>query len=74
MKQSSPSSYTRNAKFLYWVMAVPIMVLPLLGEHTMGDDGARLLPTVRASAGLVLLGDVIKALLAALGVAAALKP
>lgn len=36
-------------------MAIPIIILLLVGEHTMGDHGAKLLPTVHASAGFVLL-------------------
>lgn len=51
---SSPT-YTAVAKALHWLMAIPIIVLLLLGQHTMGDHGARFLPTLHASAGFVLL-------------------
>jgi cytochrome b561 len=51
---SSPG-YSAAAKVLHWLMALPIIVLLLLGEHTMGNHGARFLPTLHASAGFVLL-------------------
>jgi len=55
---TSSSRYTYIAKALHWLMAIPIIVLLLLGQHTMGDHGARFLPTVHASAGFVLLAMV----------------
>lgn len=52
-------TYTTVAKALHWLMAIPIIVLLLLGQHTMGDHGARFLPTLHASAGFVLLVMVV---------------
>jgi cytochrome b561 len=36
-------------------MAIPIVILLLLGEQTMGNHDAGLLPTLHASAGLVIV-------------------
>ncbi len=43
------------AKILHWAMAVPIIALLLLGQHTMGNHYARFLPTLHASAGLLII-------------------
>lgn len=48
-------NYTGVAKVFHWAMAVPIIVLLLSGEYTMGNHGAKVLPTIHASAGFVLL-------------------
>ena len=47
--------YDRTARALHWLMAVAIVVLLLFGEQTMGSHDARILPTVHASAGLVIV-------------------
>ena len=47
--------YTRTARILHWVMAVPFVLMLLLGEQTMGSHDARFLPTVHASVGFSLL-------------------
>jgi cytochrome b561 len=47
--------YTKTAKSLHWLMALLIIPLLLLGEHTMGSHGGRFLPSLHASAGFVLL-------------------
>lgn len=47
--------YTQTARLLHWSMAIPIVVLLLLGERTMGSHDAWLLPTLHASAGFLLL-------------------
>ena len=48
-------SYSRTAIILHWVMAPPIILLLLFGEHTMGNHNGRFLPTLHASAGFLLL-------------------
>jgi cytochrome b561 len=50
-----PARYNRTARALHWLMAVPIVVLLLFGEQTMGSHNARLLPTIHASAGFVIV-------------------
>jgi cytochrome b561 len=50
--------YTKTARMLHWLMAIPIVALLFVGEHTMGSHDARLLPTLHASAGFVLLALV----------------
>ena len=56
---TSPSEetlrYTRTARALHWVMAVPVIALLLFGEQTMGNHSARWLPSLHASAGLVIV-------------------
>ena len=47
--------YTRTARTLHWVMAIPILILLFLGQRTMGNHEAHLLPTIHASAGLVIV-------------------
>jgi cytochrome b561 len=48
--------YTRTARILHWLMAVPLVAMLLFGEQTMGSHDARFLPTLHASAGFSLLG------------------
>lgn len=47
--------YTRTAKALHWLMAVPLVLLLVFGEETMGSHDARFLPTLHASAGLAIV-------------------
>ena len=47
--------YSRTARILHWMMAVPFVLMLLLGEQTMGSHDARFLPTLHASAGFSLL-------------------
>ena len=49
-----PSRYTRTARALHWLMAVPIVIMLLFGEQTMGGHDARLLPTIHASVGFLI--------------------
>ena len=51
--------YTKTAVILHWIMAVPLIGLLLFGLQTMGNHNGRLLPTVHASAGFLLLALVI---------------
>ena len=46
--------YNRTARLLHWGMAALIIPMLLLGEETMGSHDARWLPTLHASAGLLL--------------------
>ena len=55
MPIASPTRYTRIARILHWLMAVPVVLLLLFGEQTMGRHDARFLPTLHASAGLVIV-------------------
>lgn len=50
-----PSRYTKTARAFHWLMAVPIVALLFFGEQTMGSHNAHLLPTLHASAGLVIV-------------------
>lgn len=54
-KTLSPIKYTRPARTLHWVMTLPIITLLFFGEHTMGSHNARFLPSLHASAGVVIL-------------------
>jgi cytochrome b561 len=54
MKQQ-PSRYNKTARALHWLMAIPMIALLLFGEQTMGSHNARALPTLHASAGLVII-------------------
>ena len=47
--------YTRTARMLHWLMAALMIALLLTGEQTMGSHSARILPTVHASAGFVII-------------------
>lgn len=47
--------YTRTARVLHWLIALPTIAMLLLGEQTMGSHDARFLPTLHASAGLALV-------------------
>ena len=47
--------YTRVARILHWLMAAMMIVLLLTGERTMGSHDARILPSVHASAGFVIV-------------------
>jgi cytochrome b561 len=49
-----PARYSKTAIVLHWLMAIIIVPLLLFGEQTMGSHDARWLPTVHASAGLVV--------------------
>ena len=49
-----PTQYTKTARTLHWVMAIAILALLFLGEETMGNHNADFLPTLHASAGLVI--------------------
>lgn len=49
------AKYTKTARILHWVMALPIIALLLFGEHTMGSHNARFLPSLHASTGVVVL-------------------
>ncbi len=51
--------YTRTARILHWLMAVPLVAMLLFGEQTMGSHDARFLPTVHASVGFSLLALLI---------------
>ncbi len=51
---AGPARYSRTAIALHWLMAVALIALLLLGEQTMGSHTARFLPSLHASAGLVL--------------------
>ena len=51
--------YTKTAVILHWIMAVPMIGLLLFGLQTMGNHNGRLLPTLHASAGFLLLALVI---------------
>jgi len=55
MPAAVTEQYTRTARILHWLMALPIIAMLLLGEQTMGSHDARFLPTLHASAGLVLV-------------------
>ena len=50
-----PPRHTRTARALHWVMAIPIVILLVLGQRTMGNHEAHLLPTIHASAGLMIV-------------------
>jgi cytochrome b561 len=50
-----PARYNRTARTLHWVMAIAIVALLLLGEQTMGSHDAGLLPSLHASAGLIIV-------------------
>ena len=52
-------TYTAPARALHWVMALAIIPMLLFGEQTMGDHAAGWLPTVHASAGLVIFALLI---------------
>ena len=47
--------YGRIAQFLHWVMAIPIILLLLFGEQTMGGHNVKFWPSVHASAGFILM-------------------
>lgn len=47
--------YTKTARALHWLMALPIVIFLVLGQRTMGNHEAHLLPTIHASAGLVIV-------------------
>ncbi len=47
--------YTKTARALHWVMALPIVALLVLGQQTMGSHTARWLPSLHASTGLVVV-------------------
>ena len=51
--------YTKTAVILHWIMAVALIGLLLFGLQTMGSHNGRLLPTLHASAGFLLLAMVI---------------
>lgn len=51
----SPEKYSRTARVLHWVIALPVITLLFFGEHTMGSHNARFLPSLHASAGVVIL-------------------
>jgi cytochrome b561 len=53
------SRYGRTARGLHWLMALIILPLLLLGKQTMGNHDARWLPSLHASAGLVILGLLV---------------
>jgi cytochrome b561 len=50
-----PLRYTRTARILHWVMAALIVAMLLSGERTMGSHDARILPTIHASAGFIVI-------------------
>ena len=51
--------YTKTAVILHWILAVAMIGLLLFGLQTMGNHNGRLLPTLHASAGFLLLALVI---------------
>lgn len=55
LMKSDHAPYTRTAIALHWLMALPIIALLIFGLQTMGNHDGRLLPTVHASAGFLLL-------------------
>ena len=59
MNSKANPHYTKTAVILHWIMAVPLIGLLLFGLQTMGNHNGRILPTVHASAGFLLLVLVI---------------
>lgn len=55
IEAQASTKYTKTARALHWLMALPIILLLIFGEHTMGSHNARFLPSLHASAGLVIL-------------------
>lgn len=53
--KKQPLRYNWFARALHWVMAILIIPLLLFGEQTMGNHNARWLPSLHASAGLVIV-------------------
>ena len=55
LKIQSPIKYTKTARTLHWIMALPMITLLFFGQHTMGSHNARFLPSLHASAGVSIL-------------------
>ena len=54
-KLTTSRRYTRTARALHWAMAIPIVILLVLGQRTMSNHDLRFLPTLHASAGLAII-------------------
>ena len=59
MNSNANPHYTKTAVILHWILAVAMIGLLLFGLQTMGNHNGRLLPTLHASAGFLLLALVI---------------
>lgn len=55
LRKQTLIKYTKTARALHWLMALPIITLLFVGQHTMGNHYARFLPSLHASSGLVIV-------------------